>query len=289
LCACALIVAPSTAFALPLDVQLRGLGPYTRAGDQAPAENFRLLSAELGFALSPRTQAPATTLGLSGFEIGLDTTIVLFNTNQSYWQNGVTERERGTGGNPGTVPGGTQAVAGFHIRKGLPFSLELEGHLNYLINSSMLMIGGALRYSFLEGYKYVPNISVRAGVARLINAQEIDLTTVNLDFTVSKSFPLGGVLKLTPMIGYGLLFMNANSAVLDTTPENTTDNISLEQPGGSLYTLPEAPLIRNFHHRLFAGLELRTLVFTFMYQFDAGLITGGRVLIQNTLKIGLQF
>jgi hypothetical protein len=276
---------PGVAHALPLDIQLRGLGPVTKGGDQTPANNFRLLVSEIGFALTPRSMAPATTTGLSGFEVSFDVSLVQFNFTQPYWGSNVTEQQRRTG----SPPAGTQAVPGFHIRKGLPFSLEVEAHVNYLGASSMFMVGADLKYSFLEGYKYVPNISARAGVNRLLNAQEIDLTTVNLDITLSKSIPLGGVLELTPIVGYGILFMNMNSAVLDTTPENTADNISLEQPGGSLYTMPEQPLASNFHHRVYAGLELHTFIFTFMYQFDAGFVTGGKPVYMNTLKLGLQF
>ena len=276
-------VAPAAAN--PLDVQLRGLGAYTRNGDQAPRERFRLLTAEIGFALSPRTAAPAQGLGMSGFDVSFDVALVSLNIGSEYWQNGVTEQERRLG----TLPGSTQAVTGMHVRKGLPFGLELEAHINWLLNSTMFMIGGDIRYVFLEGYKYLPNFAVRAGVGRLLNAQEIDLTTVNLDMTVSKTFALGGMVRLTPMVGYGILFMNANSAVLDATPDNTTDNIALEQPNGSLYTLPESPLARNFHHRIYAGIELQTFIFVFLYQFDVGLITGGRPLFQNTIRLGLRF
>lgn len=284
-CLLATTVGAREAAALPLDIQLRGLGPYLSNGDQTPVNRFRLLSSEIGFALSPRATAPATTTGMAGFEVSYDVAIVSMNTTQEHWRNNVTEHERLFGG----PVSGTQAVSGLHVRKGLPFSIELEMHINYLFNSSMLMVGGDIKYCFLEGYRYLPNISVRAGVGRLLNAQEIDLTTVNLDFTVSKSFPIAGVLELTPIVSYGILFMNANTAVLDATPENTTDNISIEQPNGSLYTLPESPLAQNFHHRISAALELHTFIFIIHYQFDAGLVTGGRPVFMNTFKLGLQF
>jgi hypothetical protein len=272
---------PVVASSNPLDISLNGLG--SPATDASAVQRFRLLTTELAFALTPRATAPAETLGISGFEIWGDATIISFNTQREYWQNVTEQQRRG-----GAVPGGTQAVTGFHFRKGLPFSLEIEGHLNYLLNSTMFMVGADLRYSFLEGYKYVPNISVRGGVSRLLNATDIDMTTVNVEATLSKTFAAAGVMTITPLVGYGVLLVNANSTVLDATPTDPTDNRSIGS-GGSLYTLPELPIISNIHQRFFAGLRVQTWVFAFQYQFDMGIISQGPFLFQHTLKVGLDF
>ncbi len=275
------VLAPSTTFALPLDMRLGALG--VPANDPAASERFRLLTSELALALTPRTLHTGETLGMSGFEVGVDVTFVNFNVRRDYWQ-GVTERERRGGG----TPNGTQTVTGFHFRKGLPFSFELDGHVNYLVSSSMFMVGGGLRYSFLEGYKWVPNISARAGVARLLAAEEIDMTNVTLDVALSKTFALAGIMTITPILGWGMIFVHANSTVLDATPLDQSDNTSMAS-GGSLYQMPTFSLGRNFHQKLFAGLRFHAYVFAFYYQFDLGLIRGGPILIQNTLKVGMDF
>ena len=211
------LLLSASAHASGLDLSLRGLGVETRS-NTLPNERLRLLSTELAFALAPRNAGPAATLGMSGFEASVDTTIVNFGTNRDYWRgnvtdpspvashDAVTEQEQlGKG-----APASTQGVIGFHFRKGLPFSVELGVHLNYLLNSSMFMLGADVRWALLEGYRYVPDLSVRGAAGRLIGATDLDMTTAEVSATLSKRFAVAGVFTLTPYVGYGMLFGKNN-------------------------------------------------------------------------------
>ena len=297
LCLAFAIAAPQVAHASDLDLSLRGLGVET-ATNKAPNERLRLLTTELAFALSPRAVAPARTLGLSGIEFSVDTTIVSFHTGNDYWKGGVNDPKLGAGSVTDAVtdqaqagkgqPSSLQGVVGFHFRKGLPFSLEFGADVNYLLNSSMFMVGGSVRYALLEGYHYLPDLSVRGAVGRLMGANDIDMISAEASGTLGKTFAIGGVCTLAPYVGYGLMLINVNSNVIDFTPTNANDNQAIQRPGGSLYTFDEIAIGSNTHNRIFAGLQFHSYIISVTYQFDAGLISKTSLMLPtHTFRLGL--
>ncbi len=291
-----LLFSAAPAWASDLDVSLRGLGVET-ANNTAPNERFRLLTSELAFALAPRPTAPAKTLGMSGFEATFDTTLVNFHTGQSYWRGGVFDPNIGGNTDPVTEkaqlgkgqPGSLQTVIGGHIRKGLPFSVELDADFNYLVNSSMVMIGASVRYALVEGFRYAPDISVRGAVGRLMGANDIDMITAEASATVGKTFGIAGVCTLGIYAGYGILFANVNSNVIDKTPANAADNQAVQRVG-SLYTFDQLSIGSDYNHRVFGGLRFQTYIITLYYEFDAGIITHSSLWIPtNSFRIGFDY
>lgn len=297
LCLAFALAVPHAAYASDLDISLRGLGIETST-NTAPNERLRLLTSELAFALSPRAVAPARTLGMSGFEFSVDATIVNIHAGRDYWKGGVTDPRLGAGQTTDAVteqgqlgkgqPGSLQGVVGFHFRKGLPFSVELGADVNYLLNSSMFMLGGSVRWAILEGYHYLPDLSVRGAVGRLMGANDIDMVTAEFSGTLGKTFAAGGVCTLAPYVGYGMMLVDVNSNVIDFTPTNAADNQAVQRPGGSLYTFDQLSLGSNTYNRVFAGLQFHSYIISVTYQFDAGFISKtSLVLPTNTFRLGL--
>jgi len=297
LCLALALALPHAAHASDLDISLRGLGVETST-NTAPNERLRKLSAELAFALSPRAVAPARTLGMSGMEFSVDTTIVSFHTGHDYWKGGVTDPKLGSGSVTDAVteqaqtgkgqPSSMQGVIGFHFRKGLPFSFEVGADVNYLLNSSMFLLGGSVRWGLLEGYHYLPDLSVRGAVGRLMGSNDIDMVTAEVSGTLGKTFGIAGVCTLAPYVGYGLMLVNVNSNVIDFTPSNANDNQAIQRAGGSLYTFDELAIGSNTYNRIFAGLQFHSYIVSITYQFDAGLITKTSLAVPtNTFRLGL--
>lgn len=273
----------TTAHAAAFDLSLAGFGVPTPTNNQ-PNERFRRLGNELAFAFAPRVSAPAESLGMSGFDLSLDAVVVQFATHRDYWRNNVTETEQ-----KGRAPGSPQGVAGFHVRKGLPFSFELGAHVNWLFSSQMVAIGADVRWTPIEGYRYFPDFSIRGAASRLLGSKDFDLTTAEFDLQIGKTIPIAGMFQLSPYGGWGMLFVNLNSQVLDTTPGDVDDNDALAR-GGSLYTLADSSFGDNANHRFFVGLRFWSYIFNLTYQLDIGLISRTSfVMLTHTFKAGFEF
>ncbi|MCP4604819.1 MAG: hypothetical protein GY847_30580 [Proteobacteria bacterium] len=164
-------------------------------------ENYELFLAEYAFGLAPKLLAPAETLGYSGFYLGLE--------------GSLTPRP-GTSGSTtrwklGTAPDGdypdVMFMPAIHIRKGLPWSFEIGGTINYLAQSELVGIGGELKWSLFEGYRHtwrgaLPDLAVRGTIVRVIGESDMDMTLVGVDGSLSYAFGIGGMISLTPYAGF---------------------------------------------------------------------------------------
>ena len=179
-------------------------------------ENFKTLSRNISSLLAPGHFMPANTLGLEGFEIGLESRFSFAADDASWKAFKYTT-------NHGIKPDGNGVYAApdyfasiqMHLRKGLPMSLEFEGVLNWLVNSEMFYLGAGLRWAILDNIHWaVPDLSVRGHVGTLVGSTDMNLINVNLDVALSYTWGLGGVVALTPYAGYSLLFSIASSRAI---------------------------------------------------------------------------
>lgn len=177
---------------------------------QPDNEGFKDLMTELAFIVAPRIAGPAETLGHAGFGISLgysgSTT-----SGDDIWRTTESGQER------------QRATDFLHVlrldaRKGLPFSFEVGAHVQWVLDSEMVAPGLDLTWSFQEGYDFLPDFALRAGVNTLLGPRDFDLTTLSLDFVFSKNFAVGGAAQLAPYFGWSVLMINANSEVVDPTP-----------------------------------------------------------------------
>jgi hypothetical protein len=180
--------------------------------------DFALLSSELGFALATPILAPAKTLGIAGFDIGVTMTVADIPENASHWQRAV-EDER---------PDNNLIVTRLRFRKGLPFSFEIEGNIGFINNSTHILGELSLKWALNEGFFYFPDIAVRLNVGRLFSSRDLDLFNFSGDIIISKNFAVAGMFVITPYIAYSLILSRANSQVLDPTPKNFADNERIE-------------------------------------------------------------
>ena len=115
------------------------------------------------------------------------------------------------------------------IRKGLPYSFELEGHFGYMVNSELFTIGGAFKWALHEAIAAFPiDFMVRGSAMRLVGSTQLEMTAVGFDASLGTQF---GVLKsfnLAPYVAYSPIQVTANSTTLDATPG------TFDAPGSSL-------------------------------------------------------
>lgn len=153
---------------------------------------FRLLSEDLGAALSYKAVLPAEPLGVTGFDIGLEATVV--NLENS----GVFDIATSTG-SPSTL-----VIPKIHAHKGLPFGIDVGAFLATVPDSNINLWGAELRYAILKGGTATPAVAVRGSYTKLNGVDELKFSTTGLDVSVSKGFAF-----LTPYAGVGKVWVKS--------------------------------------------------------------------------------
>jgi hypothetical protein len=139
--------------------------------------------------------------------------------------------------------------------------------ISYTFNSQMYAAGAELKWALNEGFYYVPDFAVRAAVNRVMGSRDIDLVVGSIDLTVSKTFGLFGVSKITPYLGYNMALVWAGSHVISATPTDLRDDPGSQGTLG--LRLDEFVFSQEFifNNRGFLGLIFNVSVATVAYEF----------------------
>jgi hypothetical protein len=160
--------------------------------DLAQAQ-FRLLSEDLGAALSYHAQIPAEPLGITGFDIGVGVTATRMQ-NAAVLQD-ATSDDADT----------TLYVPTIRVHKGLPAGFDIGLTYASIPGSNIRYTGGELRYAILEGGTGSPAIAVRGSLTRLSGVDQLAFDTRGLDISISKGFGF-----LTPYAGIGRVWIESD-------------------------------------------------------------------------------
>lgn len=170
---------------------------------QAAAQaEFRLLSEDLGAALSYHAQMPAEPLGLAGFDIGVGVTATRLE-HSGIWQK-VTSDDAEL----------TLYVPTLRLHKGLPAGFDIGFTYASIPGSNIRYTGGELRYAILEGGTASPAIAVRGSLTRLSGVDQLGFETRGIDVSISK-----GLAIFTPYAGIGRVWIESTPHVLSLQKE----------------------------------------------------------------------
>ncbi len=276
------LVSAAPAAALPNDIHLvrllddDGAGGFTQ--DDAA---FRAISRELGLVMTPTSMQVAETTGHSGFDFGLDYSFHTMRFEQDYWR---AREERNV---PLLMTLGARARKGFVLP--VPLTSEVEFGAEWLIDSQLLNLGTNVRVALNEGFRWIPDLAVQAGINRMVGNDELDLLTVTAGGQVSKGFGIAGSFNVNPFVGYQSIWVNASSRIVDANPidtANVEDNF--------VFTL--VPLAQNRMDRLSVGLRLVVAVVSIAGGVDIDFIdpvdgdgVGGQqqTLLHYTIRAGV--
>lgn len=178
---------------------LLGLAPQGHADDINLArllgvqDDFRLLSEDLGAALSYKPIAPGEPLGLLGVDVGIEVTATDLQGGDIY--------ERVTGSNSADL----LLVPKLHVHKGLPWRLNVDAFYSRVPDSNIELFGGAIGFALLEGGVTMPALAVRATATKLSGVDGLDLDTQGVELTISKGFVF-----LTPYAGIGRVHVTSD-------------------------------------------------------------------------------
>ncbi len=214
-------------------------------------QNFRDFSEEIGAVLLYRSIGPAVSLGITGFNLGVELMASDINENKDYWKKAVS----------GQNPPSYLVNSRISFTKGLPLDLDVGVVLGKILDPDIPYFGAEARYAIVKDRALIPGVTIRGSYSQTFNVDQLDLRTYGLDLSISKGFGVG--IKIIPYGGLGASWVSSKAS-------NLPSGLSLDKEEFSAT-----------HGFLGARLELGILAIT--AEFDYGVIPS------YNLQLGLVF
>ena len=164
---------------------------------QAMAQGeFEDLSKEVGLLISYIPLAPAESLGILGFDVGVEVTGAKISSGSTFWENAVADSQ----------PPDYVILPKIHVQKGLPWGIDLGAMYATAPGTNISLYGGELKWAFMKGSIVSPAVAVRGSYTALAGVDDLDVSTYGLDASISKGFG-----PLTPYAGLGQVWIKANN------------------------------------------------------------------------------
>lgn len=219
LLSCLIFLWPIGAAADEMDPELARLrlsageaGCTAAAGYCPDLALFERLVSELAIAAAPPSLVPAPTSGVRGVWLGIVHTVTSIDGSGAHWR-------AATGDDTVDATAPMLHWTRVLVRKGLPLGLELGGHVGHGMHTSMWTLGGQVKLAVLEGFQTglgrLPDMALTFSTQGLFGARDLRLMTSGLDWTLSKSWVVGGAFRLTPLAVGQLLWVRAESGFVD--------------------------------------------------------------------------
>jgi hypothetical protein len=157
-------------------------------------QEYRLLSQDLGAALSYKPLTPAEPLGITGFDIGVAVTATQLKHSALF------DRVTSSGDLPSYLP-----VPTLRALKGLPFGIDIGAMASAIPGTNIRLFGGELRYAILSGNVALPAVAIRGNFSKMTGVGQMDFDTKGIDLSVSKGF-----LNFTPYGGVGKVWVSSS-------------------------------------------------------------------------------
>ena len=158
-------------------------------------DQFTKLSKDLGAVAAYRGVTPGNSLGLTGFDVGVELT-------QSKIENSDILKRAG-GGDTSTL-----FVPKLHIHKGLPAGFDIGAFVSRISGVDASLLGAELRYQVVEDGLTTPSIAVRLSGSKVTGVSQVNLSTAAVDAMVSKKLTF-----ITPYAGVGSVRVTSSPKV----------------------------------------------------------------------------
>ncbi len=202
---------------------------------------FNSLCKDLGQGLNFIQLTPPDPYGLTGFDVGVEMTLLNINQGSEYWMYATKDMRQ-----PPLLP-----VPKIQVQKGLPFGIDIGAIYAFVPQSNVKLLGGEVRWAIMKGGFVRPAIGVRASYSRLMGVPGLSFQTESIDASISKKIAI-----ITPYAGIGQVFTQGKSHVDYTDPETGISvSADLKSEGIS-------------ETRAFVGLKLSLLFFNITAEVD---------------------
>lgn len=148
---------------------------------------FRLLVRDLAAASAFKGLAPATPLGVTGFEVATSAGFTQLDT-PTVWRRASFGR--------GVF---TETIGpSLRLSKGLPFGIDVGLAYGGLDNAAANFAGAEMRWSLVPGGVLMPAVGLRVAASRLAGIDQLRLNNTSYELIVSK-----GIGPVTPYLSIG--------------------------------------------------------------------------------------
>jgi hypothetical protein len=154
--------------------------------------DFRLLSEDLGAALSYKALIPSEPLGTTGFDLGIE-----FSSTKL--QNTAVFNRVVSGSSIDSL-----VLPKLHVHKGLPFGFDIGASYAAVPDSNIKVWGAEVRYAIIKGGATTPAVGVRGSYSALEGVSQLKLNTTGVDVSISKGFAM-----FTPYAGIGKVWVRS--------------------------------------------------------------------------------
>ncbi len=155
---------------------------------------FATLAENLSAATAYKAIAPAESLGVVGFDLGL-------SVSGTDIDDEIFDLASQGGWDMSTLP-----LPRLHLQKGLPFHVDVGAFYTGAPGSDIRVWGAEVKYAFVPGGIATPAVAFRASYSKLEGVDELDLTNKGIELTVSKGFAM-----LTPYAGVGRIYSDVEA------------------------------------------------------------------------------
>lgn len=184
--------------------------PSTSTDEDYVKTGYYTLVKELGTTIANKPMAPAESLGMNGFYVGLANTFAFIRT-------GSIDGENPTGWDLAAEDETPQAflfVPTLQLRKGLPLSLEVGANASWIGLTQTGVLGVYGRWSLVEGHRRIPDLAVQVGYAGYVGNDELELGVMDMSASIGYTLPFGvtaGIhqASFSPYVGLGINRMHA--------------------------------------------------------------------------------
>ena len=182
---------------------------------------FNTLVEELGTAVAYNSVAPAESMGITGFDIGV--VIGSVDLDATVWDPVVSDNSA-----PSSL-----IVPKLIVRKGLPFGVDLGVSYVSIPDSNVTIMGGEIRKSLLEGSTVMPAISLSLHTSSLSGVDDLDISTYGIDVGISKGFAM-----FTPYASVGLIWLDGSENTTLLTLQDYDDSMTRSSVGVKIGFMP---------------------------------------------------
>jgi hypothetical protein len=148
-------------------------------------DEFRRLSTDLGAAFSYKGVTPATPLGITGLDVGIEVTDTTMENSSLFARAGAGNQSR-------------LVIPKLHVHKGLIAGFDIGAFVAMAPDVDATLIGGELRYALLDDGLATPAIGLRLSGTKATGLGDLSFSTAAADVVVSKRF-----VAITPYVGGG--------------------------------------------------------------------------------------
>ncbi|MFN7508999.1 MAG: hypothetical protein ACK5TS_04810 [Betaproteobacteria bacterium] len=192
----ALAVALSVALAGSLTATLPARAADLSTLSRLSQSEFRLLSEDLGAALSFKPLIPAEALGITGFDVGVAVTA----TDLKHAQ--LLSKASGNQSVPSLLP-----APSLRLHKGLPLNIDVGLSYTAAPDTDFSLWGAEARWAFVPGSTLLPAVALRGAFTNSSGVSQLKVQTTSADVSLSKGFAM-----LTPYAGAGMVWVKSSPA-----------------------------------------------------------------------------